>query len=92
MTAGVLHIGAAQLIDGLQNSQREYEHLLQQGPLARQDIVSLFVSLCNAVLLLCCVVNSECSNAWKGAPVALKSHTCICFGGRCAYNSNFVGD
>lgn len=50
MTAGVLHIGAAQLIDGLQNSQREYEHLLQQGPLARQDIVHSFASLYCAVL------------------------------------------
>lgn len=39
MTAAVLHVGAGQLIESMQTSQREYEHLLQQGPLARQDLV-----------------------------------------------------
>lgn len=39
MTAATLHMGAAQVIESMQTSQREYEHLLQQGPLARQDIV-----------------------------------------------------
>lgn len=44
MTAATLHVGAGQLIESMQTSQREYEHLLQQGPLARQDIVRFFFS------------------------------------------------
>ena len=45
MTAATLHVGAGQLIESMQTSQREYEHLLQQGPLARQDLVCIAVAL-----------------------------------------------
>jgi Ubiquitin elongating factor core len=44
MTAAVLHVGVRQLIASMQNARQEYELVLQQGPLARQDIVRAFFS------------------------------------------------
>jgi hypothetical protein len=39
MTAAVLHSGVKQLIESMHTAQREYELVLQQGPLARQETV-----------------------------------------------------